>query len=126
MTNLKPLGIIDLGPKIRSMVKGPEQPQAPVEKDENKEDVFEKKEFWDAFNPGDVQDDGKDKVIFFSELDQIEQNETGQVFIDLETTFGATGGLGNISARESYIIKQIRQLEAQEKDATAKPIEEPS
>jgi len=57
----------------------------------------------------DPQD--QENLAFFEEFqDQIQPDEDGQVFIDLESTVTT-----NITERESYILQQIRQHEAEQK-----------
>ena len=73
-------------------------------------------DFW-QFNPGDMQDpQDQENLAFFEEFqDQIQPDEDGQVFIDLETTVTT-----NITERESYILHQIRQHEAEQKQPVNK------
>ena len=78
-------------------------------KDQTDLDKEEGFDFW-QINEGDMQDpqDQENLAFFDSFQDHIEPDEDGQVFIDLETTLNT-----NMTERESLLLNQLRQQEAE-------------
>ena len=77
------------------------------------EDGFD---FW-QINEGHMQDpqDQENLAFFDSFQDHIEPDEDGQVFIELETTLNT-----NMTERESFILNQLRQQEAEQRQIVNK------